>query len=200
MIFFGSRSKHLKTERVSGLTCQHCQNQGSTNISIFAKYAHIYWLPFFPMGKTGVSECNHCKITLAPKDMNQRLKDSYYKVKSDTKTPIFHYFGLGLIGAFIILMIYAVSAHKNDVKTYIENPRVGDVYDYKPNDYYSTLKVTEVTQDSIILTPNGYEIEKKSKLYKIDKSENYTGKPYAIGKNELKRMYDNKTILDIDRD
>ncbi|MBJ2174832.1 hypothetical protein JBL43_11330 [Aureibaculum sp. A20] len=97
MIFYGSKSKHLKTERVTGPTCQYCKNQAPINITIFGKYAHLYWIPFFPLGKTGVSECTHCKKTLAPKEMDTSLKRKYDEINSFIKTPFWFWSGIILI-------------------------------------------------------------------------------------------------------
>ncbi len=103
MIIFGSRGTHLYSEEVSPIECSHCSQQTKHRISIFGKYAHIFWIPFFPMGKKGVSECNHCKRTLAPNEMSASLKLAYQKVSSVTKTPFWYWSGLILVGVLFIL-------------------------------------------------------------------------------------------------
>ena len=199
MIFYGSKGVHLKSEKVSGLKCDYCEQQGPHTISVFGRYAYVYWIPIFPMGKKGVSECDNCKRTLEPKEMNDGLKMAYKNVKSNTKTPITHWVGSGLIALLIALIIYSANQHKKDVLVYIQDPKVGDIYEYKPTDYYSLLKVTEVTSDSIFLLSNKYEMERQSALYKINKDANFEGVPFSIAKSELTELYESKKILDIDR-
>lgn len=67
MIFYGTKGSHLKSERVSSVNCRHCEQQTSYTVSIFGRYAYLYWIPVFPLTKKGVAECDHCKITLKPK-------------------------------------------------------------------------------------------------------------------------------------
>jgi len=199
MIFYGSKGTHLHSEQVSGIKCSHCEQQTTHTISIFGRYAHLYWIPFFPMGKKGVSECNHCKITLAPKEMSESLKLAYQNVNGHTKSPVWYWSGLGVIAMIIGLVVFTGSQHKKDVITYINDPQVGDIYEYKPNEYYSLLKVTSVSNDSIFVISNDYEIERQSKLYKIDKTKNYTTKPYGISKERIKDLFESNEILDVNR-
>ena len=103
MIIYGSRGKHLISEEVGGVECTHCKQQATHIISVFGRYAHIFWIPFFPLGKKGVSECNHCKRTLEPKEMSASLKLVYQKINGVTKTPFWFWSGLILIGVLFIL-------------------------------------------------------------------------------------------------
>lgn len=105
MIIYGSKGTHLYSEEVSGIECSHCKQQSNHNISIFGRYAHIFWIPFFPLGKKGVAECTHCKRTLAPNEMNEFLKLAYKKVESVTKVPVWHWVGLALVGLLFFLPI-----------------------------------------------------------------------------------------------
>lgn len=201
MIFYGTKGHHLKSEKISNIECSYCKKQTSHTVSIFAKYAYLYWIPFFPMGKKAISECDNCKQTLALKDMNEQLKQAYYnKVKPHVKTPIWHWSGLAIVAAIIAFSVYLANQHKKDALIFINEPQTGDVYEYKPNDFYSLLKVVSVSQDSVFVISNNYEIERKSKLHKIDKTSNYTTAPYGISKEEIKQQYASKKILDVDRD
>ena len=200
MIFYGTKGAHLKSEKISGVKCSYCEQQSSHTVSIFAKYAYIYWIPIFPLGKKGVSECDNCKRTLEPNDMSEQLKLAYKNVKSSTKTPIWHWTGLALIIALVGFVLYSSNQHKKDAIVYINEPQAGDVYEFKPSDYYSLLKVASVSQDSVFVISNNYESERQSKLYKIDKASNYTTAPYGISREQIKELYASQKILDVNRD
>jgi len=43
-------------------------------MSIFGRYAHIMWIPFFPVGKTQVAECTRCKRTYDKTDCFQNRR------------------------------------------------------------------------------------------------------------------------------
>lgn len=199
MIFYGTKGVHLKSERISGVKCNHCEQQTSHTISIYGKYFYVYWIPIFPLSKKGFSECDHCKVTLEPKQMSEQLRLKYDNIKRETKTPITHWAGLAIIALIIAYAFYASSKHDKDVVTFIENPQKGDVVEYKPNDYYSTLKVASVTNDSVFLLRNKYEIQRQSKLYKIDKTKNYSESPYGVSRTEYKELFNKKEFLDVDR-
>ncbi|WP_299103909.1 zinc-ribbon domain-containing protein [uncultured Tenacibaculum sp.] len=200
MIFYGTKGSHLHSERVSGIKCNHCEQQTSHTISIFGKYFYIYWIPIFPIGKKGISECNHCKATYERKEMSEQLKLAHDNVKRQTKTPFTHWVGSLLIGGLIAFGIYAANQHEKDVVNYISAPQVDDVVEYKSSESaYSTLKVTKVTNDSIFFVANSMEISRKSRIYKIDKDKNYNAERYGISLADYKKAFDDNTFLDVDR-
>jgi len=200
MIFYGSKGVHLHSEQVSGVKCSHCEQTSTHTISIYGRYAYVYWIPFFPLGKKGVSECNHCKITLELKEMSESLKLAHQNVKGNAKTPIWHWSGLGLVAVIIGISGFLSAQHDKAAITYIDKPLTGDVYEFKPNEYYSLLKVTSVDQDSVYVISNDYETERQSDLDDIDKASNYTTTPYGISKERIKELFESKKILDVNRD
>jgi|GEM_PF-938948 len=103
MIFFGRKASKIGELDISNSKCQHCENSGTQHISVFGKYFHVYWIPFFPIGKEAVAECVHCKRTISQKEFPVTLKDKYQNNKDQIKRPIWHWTGLGIIGAIIIL-------------------------------------------------------------------------------------------------
>ncbi|TYP98114.1 hypothetical protein C7447_103284 [Tenacibaculum adriaticum] len=200
MIFYGTKGTHLKSDKVSGVKCNHCEQQTSHTISIFGRYFYIYWIPIFPLGKKGVSECNHCKVTYERKEMSEQLKLAHDNVKRTTKTPITHWIGSLVIGALIAFGIYSAKKHDKDVVSYINSPKVNDIIEYKSSEKgYSTLKITKVTADSVFVIANSMEIKRKSKLYKIDKEVNYNAERYGISLLEYQQAFDDKKFLEVDR-
>ena len=199
MIFYGSKSTHLHSEQASGIKCDHCNQQTQHTFSIYGKYAYIYWIPIFPLGQKGVSECNHCKATLAPKEMNDQLKFAYQNTKANAKTPIWYWSGAAIIALFIIYGVFSSQQHKNDVANYINEPLAGDVIEFKDDNYYSTVKISTITPDSIFLIDNDFQIDKQGKTNKIDKEKNYTTDPYSISTDRFKELFEEKIFLDIKR-
>jgi len=93
MIIYGTRSTNLKNGRITRVTCPHCSTETSMIYSVFGKYAHIYWIPLFPLNKLTFLECDHCRKTFKPKelplDIQTKLKTE--KEKDPPKTPIWHF-------------------------------------------------------------------------------------------------------------
>jgi hypothetical protein len=200
MIIYGSKAVHLKSEQSVTATCPSCKTQGSVVISVYRKHAHIFWIPLFPIGKVGLSQCQHCKSVLKTKEMPDSIKSEYNVLKEQTKGPLWQFIGLGLIAFLIIWGSFANSNDKKQELEYISSPKAGDIYEYKIEaGKYSTIKVVDASKDSVFVIYNDYELNLMSQLYKIEKPENYSGAPCGISRNKLKEMYVSGEIFDIKR-
>ncbi|WP_108808265.1 zinc-ribbon domain-containing protein [Aquimarina spinulae] len=200
MIIYGGKTVHLKSERSKTTTCPSCGTQGSLILSVYRVHAHVFWIPLFPIAKKGTSQCQHCKNVLKTKEMPESVKREYDNLKNNAKGPIWQFAGLGLIVVLITWGIYAGREDKKLALEYLVSPWVGDIYEYKiKTGSYSTLKVMSVSNDSVFVSPNEYEISRMSKIYKINTPKNYSESSYGISKNKLKEMYDSGEIFDINR-
>ena len=113
MIIYGTKAKQLAKEHVT-TKCANCGTQNSIEIYIFQKYAHVFWIPLFPLQKTAVSQCEHCKQVLKPKEMPPALLADYEQLKTQSKTPIWTFSGLGLIAALVVVAV--ISDNKKDAR------------------------------------------------------------------------------------
>ncbi|TAD81303.1 MAG: hypothetical protein EAY75_17935 [Bacteroidetes bacterium] len=198
MIIYGIKQKLLAKELVTD-KCQNCGTQNSIYMHVFQKYAHVFWIPFFPMGKTGLSECDHCKQVLTPKEMPANLTASYESLKAQTKTPIWMFSGLALLAALITMLV--ISENQKDAKNaqLILTPKSGDIFEVKTKgNQYTLYKVEEVEGDSVFIQPSNYEVNKISGLNDLKKKD-YSSDTYGFSKAELKDMLNKGEILDIDR-
>lgn len=201
MIIFGSGSAHIKTATAKNATCENCGNQDTLSFSIYRKHAHIFWIPVFPLNKTGASQCSHCQQVLKPKQMPDNLKRKYEDFKSDAKGPIWQFVGLFLIACLIGFAGYSSGQDKENTAKYFAEPAIGDIYEYRiETGSYSTMKVMEVTEDSLYMSFNDYEISKSSRIYKIEKEENYPEETYGVSRQDLQAMKADGDLLEIQRD
>ena len=201
MIIYGSKSKQLAKEVLMD-KCPNCGQQHSIDMHVFQKYAHVFWIPFFAMGKTGVSQCDHCKQVLKLKEMPESLKSSYETIKAQTKTPIWMFSGLALVAVLITAGV--ISSRENDKlnKQYIAAPVVGDIFEIKNSgDQYTLYKVEAVRGDSVFVSMNEYLTNKSSGLADLKKKGDASFSEEVMGysKSELKKMLDSGEIMDIDR-
>jgi hypothetical protein len=200
MIIYGSTPVHLRSAQPPTTVCPSCGQTGTIILSAYSKHAHVFWIPLFPIGRLGISQCQHCKQTLEENMMPVELRREYNYVKAATRVPIWQFSGLALIGVIIIWITYSNGEDKKKQLEYITNPAIGDVYKYKTDSRnYSTLKVISVSADSVFVSPNDYETDKMSGVYKIDVAENYPEFTYGISKGDLKEKYTSDNIYDIDR-
>src|SRR5829696_7486469 len=138
MIIYGTRSTQLAKEVLAD-TCPNCGTHTSVELNVFQKYAHIFWIPLFPIGKTGVSQCHHCKQVLTLKQMPSSFTISYDNAKSQTKTPIWTFSGLALFVIFLTLgIVNNKKNHELNAKL-VSTPANGDVLEVKTKDNQYTL-------------------------------------------------------------
>ena len=201
MIIYGSRATHLKSDQLRNATCPNCQTKGSLTASAYGRHTHIFWIPLFPMGKTGVFECQHCHKGFKKKELGEDGKMDYKNFLVDVKTPLWKFSGLGIIALLISWGAYASIMKESKVSELVDNPAMYDKYTFKTeNNSYSTFKIIEVFEDSIYVDQNDYEIDKLSAIHKIDKEENYSGDIYVVTTAEIKEMFDAGDIDDIERE
>ncbi len=201
MLIYGTKPVNLQSKNSKNTICPNCQTESSITYHIYRKHVHIFWIPLFPLGKKGYSECSHCKNVLETKEMPRNMQMELEIVKNETRGPIWQFAGLGILAVLIVWGTLASEQDKKMELQYIATPAVNDVYEYKSESgNYSTMKVVEVSDDSVFVVPNMYETHKMTKVYKIDKSENYSEDVYGISKTDLNTMYMDGDIFDINRD
>lgn len=111
MIIFGTRTKFLNGSTATA-NCSHCGSTQTVRLSFALNYFHIFWIPMFPLSKTGISQCSHCKQALYANQMPDGLKAVYNEEKAKVKTPWVYRFGLILIGLFVLFVIAVIATSK----------------------------------------------------------------------------------------
>lgn len=106
--------------------------------------------------------------------------------------------GIALLMAFGALYY---NYRKDKEKTYVANPKVGDVYEMVDKDgYYSTAKVLSVRNDSIFVTVNNMKTDQAKGLSEIDIDRNYGILKDAYSKKRLESLFAQDSIFAINRD
>ena len=201
MIIYGSKTNQLAKDLLID-KCPNCGTQNRVELYVFQKYAHIFWIPFFPFGKTAISQCNHCKQVLKLKEMPASLTTAYENLKAQTKTPIWTFSGLALVAVFIALGI--LNDKKNDEKNakLVLAPQSGDIFEIKTRDnQYTLYKVENIEGDSAFIRANQFESNKISGLADLKRKGEgaYSEFVFPVAKTELKQMLEKGEILDIER-
>lgn len=201
VFYYGTKATNLRNGQIINVDCPNCNTNVSMIYSVFGKYGHLYLIPFFPIKKLTFAECNSCKKTFEQKELpapiQQKLERE--KEKNKVKTPIWMFSGLFLIAAIIGLVSY--SSHQTDLDTasFIKDPKAGDIYYLDSVEgYYTTLKINQVSKDSLTVFLNDMEIGSKTEMDKIDIDKNYTKKS-NISKKDMLKLYNEKKIYEVKR-
>ena len=201
MIFYGTKASNLLNGQIINVDCPHCSTNTSMTYSVFGKYAHVYWIPFFPVGKTTVVECNNCKRTYEFKELPEAIKTKLEreKEKNPAKTPVWMFSGFGVVALLVALAMFISGQTKDNEQAYLKDPKAGDVYSFKVDKEYSTMRVDKVTNDSVYITYNDYIVDQSSGTDKIDIDKNYTLEKDVMTAKDLQELYKKETIYSIDR-
>ena len=180
IIFYGAKSSHVKSAFLDDAVCPSCDTAGQMVMSVFANYAHVFWIPLFPLYKKVYAHCNHCNAEYELKEMPPDLRNQCVKFRRAQRFPIWHFPG---VIAICLVILYGVISDGNASRrqnAYLTNPHIHDVYvvqyeddDYSTAEVYSTMKIVEITGDSIYFADNNFYAEKDAKVNTIDEDENY---------------------------
>ena len=198
MIIYGRRATHLKTSQLIHVACPNCGTNGSLTASVFAQYAHVFWVPTFSVGRTGGSQCQHCKQVLKEKEMPAAVKTAYKNLMNETRVPAWNFVGLVLIALLIAYGSYSSGETAKQEEAYFNNPKQGDLYEVKVNENYTTFRIEAVSADSLVVTWNSYAVTKVAGLSQIEKDENYE-ETVSIPRSELSDMKKANSIYHIKR-
>jgi hypothetical protein len=103
IFFFGTRSKAILTILLNNLECCYCKQRDTIFLSIVSTYAHLFWIPLFPVGKKKFTVCSHCRQTLADKQMPPEYITAIFQENIAAKTPVWQFAGLIIIGCLITI-------------------------------------------------------------------------------------------------
>jgi hypothetical protein len=209
MIIFGSRGSSLGSFKVPYSKCDYCEEGNSQEISVFGKYAHVFWIPLFPIGKTAFSECTHCKRTLERSEFTPDLERLYQENKKQAKRPWWHWLGLGFIGTLFLLGIVADLTTEEDPRKamlqadeslMVSNPsmesdsisfkikQIFDVFandEIKPEDFKYLSKVEEDKALILVQIPKLRKVEKEARSEALEMVEMITDTQKDLEGKEL---------------
>ncbi|TFF39271.1 zinc ribbon domain-containing protein [Mucilaginibacter psychrotolerans] len=200
MIIYGTTAKALTTEQVVD-ACPNCNSRNTVHISVLQQWAHIFWIPLFPIGKTGVSQCTHCKQVLKLKEMPAGLRLSYDNIKAQTKTPVWTFAGLLLIAVVAVAITVNQQQKSQKVTQMIPSLKKGDIIHIRLSDTaFTVAKVNRVKGDSVFLLDSKYQINHGYMDISDLESKEFETQEEAVSVADLKAMDKKEEIIDIKRE
>lgn len=199
MIIYGYESTERHTTYVSG-ECPACGNDYATQLTIFMKYAHVFWLPFFPLGKIGITHCQECDYESEVKHMPPEFITAYDKVKASIRPPAWMFAGIVLV--VVAILVGTIGSMFNDAQNaqYVQNPQKGDCYEIRlEKDEYTLYKVAKVQEEWVFIQVNEYKtdgIEGVAALYQ----RSFAEKAIPLPKKRIQEMYEEGVIRNVQRE
>ncbi len=160
MILYGVQFKNISTYEIKDcFSCVEC-GQTTHHLHIYQRVAHIYHIPFFPLGRICELQCAHCKAVtehkaIFSKDLEQtknaqELSNELKALKKTPRTPWTCYIGLAIVLA--IGSIWGGYSYHNSllVQEYLNQPKASKMLIVKlPGKEFSQYPYTFAYIDSI---------------------------------------------------
>lgn len=204
-IIYGARSTMLASFPSSGTECQNCHERNTSIISIYQKYAHIFWIPLFPLGKAIYLTCNACKQNFIAKEIPENIRNSPEQ-KDKIRTPWYYFIGsaliLGLIIAVTISLSFENNARAERLEKYFGDTKVGDMYVIQEEierGYWYLYKVISIEGDNIQFIPSKYVYTTPDQAYNDRNLAEFSTREVIFSNDDLKSFYKKEKLQDIIR-
>lgn len=102
-MIYGTRAKHLGSFQVKDISCPFCEQVEPQHMSVFGRYAHVMWIPVFPLGKRQIAECTRCKRTYDSANFTKEMHLIGSELGGRLKFPVWMWAGLILMAGVIML-------------------------------------------------------------------------------------------------
>jgi len=167
-MIYGWRGAKIASYKIPNTICRFCNCSEPQRVTEFGKYAHVMWIPLFPIGKSKVSECTSCLRTIEEKDFPSDLRANMAEKSSAVKRPIWHYLGLILIGGFIALSTIAGGLAS------VFGDNTPDPRQEMLSAYENQMKINPAESDSLATTLKSFYSSFVSEELDISKNEYFT--------------------------
>jgi hypothetical protein len=101
IIFYGWRSVATGTEEIL-VNCPSCEGATTTDILVYSKYFHIFWIPIFPFEKTAMTICSDCGLKKQGISLDSKSILNSKEIKSNFRHPYWTYIGITIFSLMIL--------------------------------------------------------------------------------------------------
>ena len=148
----------MGTEPISH-TCSSCNGDSLTFIA-YQKYAHIYWIPFFPLAKQVFLKCARCNHLVERKDMTGDEMAAISGALSKARTPVWSFSFCAILVTLIGGGLWIEQRAHDRTLSYHRDPRAGDLAvllgKSDPAHPYLVVRVNKIEGDSLDLSFSNY--------------------------------------------
>jgi hypothetical protein len=105
MIIIGKTTIELGKLESDVEKCYKCKTETKFTLVAQSSYFHIFFIPTFPLGIKGYAVCQNCKKRYSIDESSREIKNKYYGILPEPKSPIWQWSGIFLI-IFLIMCIF----------------------------------------------------------------------------------------------
>lgn len=191
-MFYGINSRSVKQENVFN-DCASCLAKHSIVMNISQKYFHFFWIPFFPLYKTGEAKCENCKKSFTKNEMSPELLRTFDDVKLKAWPPVWMFTGIIVVVVWVAIDAFRINDINDKNSRLVSAPMKGDIY-YFQKDFsdFCAFRIQEVVGDTVYLNYNQQETSNASMFVG-------TKEPRKYLKSELKTLLSKNELFGIKR-
>src|SRR5574343_544888 len=196
-----SLTELLQTGKIKNGICPNCKNRDDLEYRVYGGISRILIVPTAPLRRITKVFCNSCQKEFNLKDLSDDIKQAvkYERSKNPIKTPIWQFTGIIILLTILAFGIYTGIEMTKLEKEYVKSPLKNDIYKTNIKGEYSTLKVYNVTKDSVYILLNKFSLDSYKGLEEINIEENYS-EIKVLSKKELQKLYDENLIYEVNRE
>ena len=183
--------------------CVICHQSGTVSLIVEQSYAHVFYLPFFPLKKRIYSHCEFCKQVHLEHEMPVQYANYCHLVKPMARKPLWMWSGLLLCGFLLVIGSYLGQQNDDKNLTLMRNPSPGQIYEWRmPEGQYTVSRITGVKADSVCMQFSLLSTNKISGLTQLRQAGKvkFREDTTVFSKKELLRKLDEREIIDIIQD
>jgi len=198
MLIYGWRTKMLGTENTPTV-CPSC-GQHQQYLSVGQRYVHIFWIPVFPLTKSGYLTCNHCKSARTTKEFTPTERQAFSRTKGNYRTPVWLFTGAIVIALAVAWGIWEDQKAERRTSQFLREPKAGDMYIIKVKDPaekklpFGVLKIQSVQGEQLELRPSSWAYPSKSSVdrdlskKKTIQPDYWTPKVVTVNKTDIVKL------------
>lgn len=199
---FRERDIHIDIIPLENIKCSGCDEVVTFNFSAISRCDYFLEIPLYPKKKIYLSACPKCKykVNIENVSADTRRKFEMQKAIEGTRTPLWLYTGVLLLGACLFIGLLTSGLNNNNKREgYINKPLAGDMYHIRLKDGgFTAVKVIAVMADSIDVSINNHIAIKVEEINRIDIRENYVD-TVRLSKNWPKELEEKDELIDVIR-
>jgi hypothetical protein len=201
MIPILSEQNIIQTGKIRNTNCRNCKQKDSLEYRVYGGVIRILFIPTLPNRRITKVFCTACQNEFNLKEFNDTVLQTirYEKSKKSVKLPLWQFSGMIILISILSFGIYTGIQMNKLEKVYIQHPKKDDIYKVNLNGQYSTLKINNITKDSIFVLLNKFTLNTYKGLNEINIDKNYTTLK-SFSRKEILTMYNENTIYEIIRE
>lgn len=212
MIIYGTRTKVVQGPVTQGQTCPHC-GEGQQVAFGAIRYAHIFWIPVFPLSKKAGIECTHCKHAALDDELPDLIRDQIKASVFSVGRLLPMFTGSALLAVLFGFLYFNAQQDEQLEYAYVQEPVVNDLYimdftevfeEADPEYKFGVMRVVSVDDSDVEVSVSNYSYD-RSYIKAVDlrndmaSADFFAEETLFIDRESLLSLQEDGTIRDVRR-